>query len=904
MPSLADFLRDHKALSKSAATHSRIPDKDKNISGGSYTILPSDKVTFYDLYHAQVFVRGTPEYLTEFQPEVGPLAIDIDFRYKTEARHYTMTHVHSLVHLVINELENFFESIDPFPVYVFEKPTFVTVEKQVKVRGEMETKIEIKDGMHLLFGARMDRTCKQMMRDRILHRLPDVWADLQPHLSNSWDSVVDNGVLLGTTGWQLYGSRKPGLAAYKLTQLFEVEQSDGMLDAVSKSLDAFRLEENLPMISVQHPFDVLVLKEEHKEAHAALQRPLVSPPLKPTLPADVNSREALDACLEAFFLKHAGVPKLKELHDYVMSLPEPYWGDNSYEKWVRVGWALKNTDAGFFPTWVKFSSQSPEFSFDKVAEMKAQWDEWKAKREMLTERSIMYWARNENPTRYEEIRLSTLDGAVEAIIALPKPLETDYANLLHYMFKDRFVFTQYRTKTWYEYKDHRWRLTEEGHSLRMLIDSKEGAYQLFQNKYMEKTREAGLIDQVMQPEKHDQLRKQVKHIGDIMIDLKRTDKKGNIMKEAQGMFYDSNFMQRLDSKSHLMCFNNGVVDLKSPEVFRPGVPEDYTSKCTNIDYVPLQECDPAVADEVRTFMRQLFPIEDLYEYMWDHAASALWGKNTNQTFNVYTGVGRNGKSAFVQLMGKALGDYKATVPVTLITQKRTSIGSCSPEIAQLVGVRYAVMQEPSLGDKINEGIMKELTGGDPLQARALYQSPVTFQPQFLLACCTNNNFEILSTDDGTWRRMRIVDFLSLFCENPVEGDPVKPYQFKVDKNVEAKFEAWKSVFMALLVERAVKTRGDVVDCPYIVSRTREYREDQDFFAEYTNACIVADPTKMLKKTDNEERFEEWWRKKNKDAKKPNSNYLKRYMDGRFGSLVDYGGVKKSAWQGVTLLPEA
>jgi P4 family phage/plasmid primase-like protien len=417
-------------------------------------------------------------------------------------------------------------------------------------------------------------------------------------------------------------------------------------------------------------------------------------------------------------------------------------------------------------------------------------------------------------------------------------------------------------------------------------------------------KEIQTMDPVAYPEKHDAMRKRNEHISAIMLDLKRTDKKGNIMREAQGLFYDSNFMQRLDSKSHLMCFTNGVVDLKGSILFRDGVPEDYTSKCTNNEYVPVDQCDPAVVEEVKTFMHQLFPVDELYEYMWDHAASALWGKNTNQTFNVYTGVGRNGKSAFVQLMGKALGDYKATVPVTLITQKRTSIGSCSPEIAQLVGVRYAVMQEPSLGDKINEGIMKELTGGDPLQARALYQSPVTFQPQFLLACCTNNNFEIMSTDDGTWRRMRIVDFLSLFCENPVEGDPVKPYQFKVDKNVEGKFEVWKTVFMALLVERAVKTGGNVVDCPFIIARTREYREDQDFFAEYTNACIMADPTKLLKKADNEERFEEWWRKKNKDAKKPNSNYLKRYMDGRFGTLVDCAGVKKSAWQGITLIPEA
>ena len=140
-----------------------------------------------------------------------------------------------------------------------------------------------------------------------------------------------------------------------------------------------------------------------------------------------------------------------------------------------------------------------------------------------------------------------------------------------------------------------------------------------------------------------------------------------------------------------------------------------------MNYVPIEKINKTHLSEVEQFIEQLFPVAELRNYMWNHLASILIGTNENQTFNIYTGSGANGKSVLVDLMSRILGDYKGTVPITLITQKRPSIGGTSSEIVQLRGVRYAVMQEPSKGDRINEGIMKEITGGDPIQGRALFK---------------------------------------------------------------------------------------------------------------------------------------------------------------------------------------
>ena len=84
------------------------------------------------------------------------------------------------------------------------------------------------------------------------------------------------------------------------------------------------------------------------------------------------------------------------------------------------------------------------------------------------------------------------------------------------------------------------------------------------------------------------------------------------------------------------------------------------------------------------------------------------------------------------------------------------------------------MQEPSENMTITAGVMKELTGGDPLTGRALYCDSITFIPQFTLVVCTNHLFYIKSTDDGTWRRIRVCDFQSKFLSNPYENEKKFP----------------------------------------------------------------------------------------------------------------------------------
>jgi P4 family phage/plasmid primase-like protien len=299
-------------------------------------------------------------------------------------------------------------------------------------------------------------------------------------------------------------------------------------------------------------------------------------------------------------------------------------------------------------------------------------------------------------------------------------------------------------------------------------------------------------------------------------------------------------------------------------------------------------------------MEQLFPQQSLCKYMWDHLASCLIGVKKEHAFNIYRGSGSNGKSILTDLMGQCLGDYKGTVPITLVTDKRSSIGGATPEIMQLKGVRYAVMQEPSKDAVINEGILKELTGGDPLLGRALYCDSEIYIPQFSLAVCTNSLFDIKSNDDGTWRRMKLIDFLAKFIsEGETHTDNTK-YVFPKDKSLKEKLPKWAPTFISMLVKIACETEGEVIDCPEVIAASNKYRQSQDAISGFILEKIVkADNPYGVNQQSLNNAFKEWFQMNYNGRKVPKLSELVEILVKKFGNK----NAKTNKWMNIKIVED-
>lgn len=905
--SFANYLQTKKNINeKTKPTNTRIGNKEMGIWGGSYYIPDENQEEFLTVY-ANEIKNGTKEYLTETQLETdSSILIDIDlrFNYSVKNRIYTESHIDDLKNLYLEELKKIYQFDEqPFNLYIFEKNNV----------NPIQEKNITKDGIHMIIGIKTKREEQIYLRDKIILQIKELWNDLP--IINTWEEIFDIGISQGICNWQLYGSTKPGYETYKLTKQYKItfDESDQDFIIEKEKVPEIITLDLLKKISARcqtNPFyfnrgDFInhistnnLLNNSHKQNTVKNKTQSSSIQIEEIF--NIRNKDNLNQQV-ALFLEHIDTInyELRETYNYTMALPEKYYGTGSFPYWIKVGWALRNINDKLFIVWIEFSAKWEQFNYSSIMELYEKWCNFDiGNSHGLTRRSIMHWLKTDNPNVYSQIRQQSVEYYINESLKNPKCGDVDIANVLYEFFKDQYVCTSIRGDIWYNFCDHRWRLDEKGTSLRQHIsDELRGVYMRLAIEKKQK----GLTSTEEEKEKIAPI---INKLQEVIKKLGQTTEKDHIMKEAKEKFYDRGgvFINKLDTNPYILCFKNGVIDFKE-KVFRDGRPEDCVSKCTNLIYKKdFNELNPTTHDlkimtEINDFMHKLFPLKDLFDYMWEHLASTLIGTSINQTFHMYIGKGRNGKSVLMDLMTKTLGDYKGDVPLSIITASRTKPGGLNPELVELKGIRYAVMQEPSPNEKINVGPMKMLTGGkDIIQCRAPYMpETVRYNPQFKLCLCTNTFMEINSLDEGTWRRIRVVEFMSLFTENPIEGDLEKPYQFKVEE-IDEKFDSWKEIFISMLVNIVKRTNGAVQNCDRVMQASNSYKGDQDFIGSFIREMIINDPFGKINQIQLRAEFEKWYANMYDARTMPKPKDVYDYFDKKYGKRS-----LNQPWTGINII---
>lgn len=158
------------------------------------------------------------------------------------------------------------------------------------------------------------------------------------------------------------------------------------------------------------------------------------------------------------------------------------------------------------------------------------------------------------------------------------------------------------------------------------------------------------------------------------------------------------------------------------------------------------------------FLNQIMPDPDIQAFLQRVFGLSMLGL-TEQMLCFFYGDGANGKSVLVDLIARILGDYAASAKIESLTgSNRRGGGDATPDLVPMIGARFLRASEPEKGVQWQEGLIKELTGGEPILVRALNKDFVEVRPLFKLVVQGNHRPEFRGDDHGIWRRIKLVPF--------------------------------------------------------------------------------------------------------------------------------------------------
>jgi len=521
--------------------------------------------------------------------------------------------------------------------------------------------------------------------------------------------------------------------------------------------------------------------------------------------------------------------------------------------------------------WCEFSRQDSSYD-ETVCETK--WQSFRNEHSgaKLGKGSLYHWAKCDNNGKYYEVMTEYLKSKIERSISEGPDAHHLLALVISKYFENQYVCVDIN-EDWYWFNGVRWKKTMKAHKLKQCIhDDIYKIYQEYGDKYdkmandLKKHLDDGGDGDLDDVEKY---RKKSDKCSTFRKKLYQEPYVTTIIGALKHIFYKEGIMEEFDTNNNLIGFENGIYDLQH-NVFREGRPEDNITLSTKIilpingsmkpgenqesyrkrsiadTAIPLESLNTRVSEmknygildsDMKAFISQIIPAEEVRDYTMRMISSCLSGENREESFNIWTGSGGNGKSKLVELIGLALGEYACNLPVALLTQKRKASGAASPEMARTRGKRFVVMQEPDVNETLNVGEMKEITGNDKIQARGLYKEPFEFTPQFKLFLMCNQLPVVPSDDDGTWRRLRATPFVSRFVKG--EDVDIKLNRYPIDKTLKQKLPYWIVPFMLTLLEEWEEYDKNGIIVPAAVTdKTSEYRNANDLIGQWINDCCA------------------------------------------------------------------
>lgn len=456
--------------------------------------------------------------------------------------------------------------------------------------------------------------------------------------------------------------------------------------------------------------------------------------------------------------------------------------------------------------WCGCDSEKMDAIFRQSGLMRDKWDRKQSGTTygvITLQKAISGCSQTYNPKKQNDYSISIGNGKVIQTV--------DEEKMRAYTFDDmgnaeRFVdlFGEnvrycYTEKKWYFYNSMRWSVDNLGVILRM-ADKCVEAMKAEAKLYLQADEESG---------------------GDMAKAFEKHMKSSRSNKSKKAMLSEVEHhipILPIQMDRYKMALNtpSGIINLKNGEV-RAHNAEYYFTKITSVECSQTADCPRWLA-----FLDDIFASDkDLIRYIQKAVGYSLTGSTAEQCAFFLYGTGRNGKSTFIDVIRDVFGDYAANIQPETIMVKSSQSNAINSDIARLKGARLVTSVEPNEGVRLNEGLLKQLTGDDTVTARKLYSEEFEFKPEFKLWMATNHKPIIRGTDTGIWRRIHMIPFNVQIPED------------KVDKNLTHKLKAEMTGIFKWCIDGCLMWQREGLQMPVAVLKSvREYRREMDVISAF------------------------------------------------------------------------
>lgn len=283
-----------------------------------------------------------------------------------------------------------------------------------------------------------------------------------------------------------------------------------------------------------------------------------------------------------------------------------------------------------------------------------------------------------------------------------------------------------------------------------------------------------------------------------------------------------------DADGWLLNVANGTVNLRTGQL-QQHRREDLMSNIVDVPFDRDASCELWDGFLWRVTDRN----QDLYDYLRRFVGHLLAADTSEQSLHFLYGLGANGKTVFSEVLMRLLGDYAVAVSPDLIMMRRH--GGIPNDVARLRGVRAAFMNETSQGARFDEAKLKDLTGGDTLSARFLHAEFFDFRPTHRIVIRGNHKPAINGTDEGIWRRLRLVPFTVSIPED------------EQDRDLLHKLETELPGILQWAIAGCLEWQRDGLKPPDIITdAVRAYRQESDVLGHFIDEACEVRPLAQVK----------------------------------------------------------